>query len=108
MTVTNDLEIAKEIATKLRERIGPQLTEIIFFGSRAKGIPKPYSDFDLLIVLKRRDNKKIDSIYDETTKLEIEHEIDISLKVYSEEDYKRKMDLGTPFMRSVHQSGIPV
>ena len=62
MMVRKDLDIAKEIARRLRKRIGPEL----------------------------------------------EHEIDVSLKLYSVDDFKWKMAMGVPFMKSILQSGIPL
>ena len=108
MMVRKDLDIAKEIARRLRKRIGPELEQMLFFGSRARGIPKPYSDYDFLIVLRHRNTAIIDEIYEETTDFELEHEIDVSLKLYSVDDFKWKMAMGVPFMKSILQSGIPL
>jgi predicted nucleotidyltransferase len=104
----HDLTIARDIARRLREKLGSDLTQVLLFGSRAKGIPKPYSDYDLLLVVKHRDRDTVEGAYDETTDFEIEHHVDISLKVYSEVDFRRKMKMGTPFMRSIRETGIPL
>lgn len=82
-----------------------QIVKIIFFGSRAKEIFKPSSDYDFLIVLKDKRNKIIDEIYDVVTNFLIKHGVDISLKIYREEDFKRMASIPTPFMNSILKTG---
>ena len=101
-----DTEIAREFTRKLGEKIGDNLKKAVLFGSRAKGIAKTDSDYDLLLVLKKRSNEIIDGIYDEVVDFLIERGIDVSLKIYTEEDYKRKMTLSTPFMAEIKKTGI--
>ncbi len=48
-----DTEIAREFTRKLGEKIGDNLKKAVLFGSRAKGISKADSDYDLLLVLKK-------------------------------------------------------
>lgn len=103
---TADTEIAREFTRKLKEKIGGNLKKAVLFGSRAKGISRADSDYDLLLVLKKRSNEIIDGIYDEVVDFLIERGIDISLKIYTEEVYKRKMALSTPFMTQIKKTGI--
>ena len=101
-----DLATAGEIAGRLRSRLGSEIDRIVLFGSRAKGIPKPNSDFDLFVVVPSRNQRVIDEIYDETTEYELTHGIDVSLKVYSRDALRRHQELGTPFIRSVQATGV--
>ena len=39
---------------------------------------------------------------------ELRHGVDVSFKVYSEDDYARKQKLGTPFMKALRESSIPL
>ena len=103
-----DLDVAKEIARRLRGRCKSNIEEILLFGSRAKGIAKPYSDYDFLVVLTHRDVRLIDELYAETQDFELQHQIDVSLKIYGKDDFERMRALGTPFMRSVSKTGIRV
>jgi predicted nucleotidyltransferase len=50
-------EFLRQIAP-IRDR----LERIILFGSRARGDHKPYSDYDILIVLEERDRPIIDTL----------------------------------------------
>ena len=82
-----------------------QIVKVIFFGSRAKGIPKPGSDYDFLIVLNEKDGKIVEEIYDVVTDFLIKFGVDISLKIYKRSDFEKMKSYPTPFMASVLKTG---
>ncbi len=98
-----------DIETKFINRIislfPKQIVKVIFFGSRTKGISKPSSDYDFLIVLKEKDRKTIDEIYNVVTEFLLEYGADVSLKVYSEKEFHRLTSIPTPFMASILKTG---
>ncbi len=51
LELTKDTEIAYDFAEKVYQKIGTPIKSIILFGSAAKGISKPKSDIDLIIVI---------------------------------------------------------
>lgn len=51
LNLTKDTEIAYDFAEKIYQRIGTPIKSIILFGSAAKGISKPRSDIDIIIVI---------------------------------------------------------
>lgn len=105
-TISADTDIARKFTKKLKKRLGSDFKKAILFGSRAKGISKDDSDYDLILVLRKRSREIVDGIYDDVVEFLIERGIDISLKIYSEDDYKRKMALSTPFMAEIKSTGI--
>ena len=107
-TVEDDIEVAKLIANRIRQKGGDCVLRIVFFGSRAKGTAKPYSDYDILVVLEQREAKLIDEIYDVLLEMELEREIDISLKIYSQKKYDHAKTMGVPFIKNVNKTGITV
>lgn len=57
--------ISKKIADMLRSLLGPNLREVLLFGSRARGDADPSSDYDVLVVLDAdtaEARKKIDQV----------------------------------------------
>ena len=82
-----------------------QIVKIVFFGSRAKGIAGPESDYDFLIVLKDKGNEIIDGLYDVVTDFLINYGVDISLKIYREDEFHRLASYPTPFIGSILNSG---
>jgi uncharacterized protein len=101
-----DVRVAFRIARKLRRTIGAEIVDLRLFGSRAKDTARPDSDYDIFIVVKKRDTRVIDEIYRQTNEFELERNIDVSLVVYSEDEYRRRAELGTPFVRSILETGI--
>ncbi len=99
-------EIEKEFTKQLINRFEPSIEKVIFFGSRAKGVAKPWSDYDILIVLNKRDSKIIDAIYEIVTEFQMEHRVDISLKIYRSDDFAMKNELHTPFMERIKKTGV--
>ena len=55
-TVTSrELKLAEALKIQLRESLGPRFLDLKAFGSRARGVSRPDSDFDLLVVVDRAD-----------------------------------------------------
>ena len=79
--------------------------KIILFGSVAKGLYGPNSDCDILLVLKERKQEVINGIYDIVTEFLLKYGVDISLKIYSEKDFNRKISILTPFMTEIKKTG---
>lgn len=81
------------------------IVRVILFGSRAKGTPKPGSDYDFLIVLREKEPKIIDELYDVVTDFLIEYGVDISLKIYKDDEFRKMISIPTPFMASILKTG---
>jgi len=81
--------------------------EIILYGSRARGDNKRDSDWDVMILLKRKNvDKKIEQTFRHNLfDLELEIEVPISVFVYSKYDWENKYSI-TPFFRSIKKEGI--
>ncbi|HHT9125343.1 MAG TPA: nucleotidyltransferase domain-containing protein [Candidatus Brocadiia bacterium] len=97
--------IEKEFAETVIKRFPAEVLKIILFGSRAKGVAAPGSDYDLLVVLKRKDRGVIDGLYDEVMSFLERYEVDISLKIYTEDTFNKTMSLPTPFMAQIKKTG---
>jgi predicted nucleotidyltransferase len=83
--------------------------EIILYGSRARGDNKRDSDWDVMILLKR---KNVDKNIEQTFRhhlfdLELEIGVPISVFVYSKSDWEGKYSV-TPLFRSIKKEGINI
>lgn len=94
-------EFLRQIAP-VRDRID----KIILFGSRARGDDKPYSDYDILIIVEERDQALKDVLYDATMEVLYSTYRLISLKIYRKADFERFAAIPTPFMANVLREGI--
>jgi predicted nucleotidyltransferase len=90
--------------TPLRKR----LEKVILFGSRARGDDKPFSDFDVLIVVPHKDRELKSVLYDAAVDTLLCTGREISLKVISRADFDRQASLPTPFMERILREGIPL
>ena len=86
----------------LRSRID----KLILFGSRSRGDEKPYSDYDILVVLPEKERPLIDALYDATMEVLYSTHRLISLKVYRRSDFEKFASLPTPFFHNVLRDGV--
>jgi predicted nucleotidyltransferase len=85
-----------------------KLKAMYLFGSRARGDEKPYSDYDLLLVVEKRDEATVDGWYDAAVEVLLETGKVISLKIFSVADFKRLSSIPTPFMARVLKEGVKI
>jgi len=84
----------------------PQIERIILFGSRARGDAKPYSDYDILIVVREKKRPLVDALYQAVMEVLYRTERLVSLKIYRDSDFERFVSLPTPFMANVLRDGV--
>ena len=99
-------KLYNEFLEALRSKFSSHLIRVILFGSRAKGIAKPWSDYDFLIVLDSRNHQIISDIYDIVTDFLIKYGVDISLKIYAQRDFQQRVSNLNPFIKRVLNTGV--
>ncbi|MCP9456378.1 MAG: nucleotidyltransferase domain-containing protein [Nitrospira sp.] len=88
--------------------VRPMIKRIILFGSRARGTHRPDSDYDVLLVVSRKDEALLDVLYDAVMDVLLEHGRLVSLKVFPEQEFSRLQSLRTPFMEQVNREGVHI
>lgn len=83
-----------------------QVVSINLFGSKARGDAGPDSDIDLLIIVQDRDNIDRNKIYDYVLDAELDHGINISLKIYNKDEYNKLVKMNVPFTTNVQKEGV--
>jgi len=83
-------------------------TDVILYGSRARGDERPDSDWDILILTDYSvdlitERKFRDKLYD----LELETGEPLSIFIYSKNDWQTKQRI-TPFYENVTQEGVRI
>jgi len=81
--------------------------EVILYGSRARGDNKRDSDWDVMILLNRKNvDKKIEQTFRHyLLDIELEIGVPISVFVYSKSDWEGKYAI-TPLFKSIKKEGI--
>jgi predicted nucleotidyltransferase len=80
-------------------------TEVILFGSRARGDEHEDSDWDILVLTEEQEKILESKIRDKLFDLELETGEPFSLFVYSKSDWQNKQKI-SPFYHHVNREGI--
>lgn len=105
------LDMNNEVIEKFIDLISPlkkSIKEIYLFGSRCRKDWRPDSDYDLLIVLEKKDRVIIDGLYDAVMDVLLSTGRLISLKIFSVSEFSRLKSLSTPFISNVLREGIKI
>ena len=84
------------------------IREMYLFGSRCRDDWRPDSDYDVLVVLDRRDRSIIDGLYDAVMDVLLAEGRLISLKIFSESEFAFLKSMETPFVRNVLKEGVKI
>jgi hypothetical protein len=79
---------------------------LVLFGSRAREDWRPDSDYDILVVLPKRDRTAISQLYDVVIDVLSETGRLVSLKIFGQERFDRLAAIPTPFMANVLKEGV--
>ncbi len=102
----NAIEAFKEA---LISRLPENILRIIFFGSRRKGVFRPDSDIDLLIVMKEKKRDMVDKVFEIGDMIErdiLNYEIPFTIHILTEDEYLRFKESKSPFISSIEKEGI--
>ncbi len=99
----------KHIIQLIRQKVNEidNTAEVILYGSQARGDDKQDSDWDVMILLKRKNvDKKVEQTFrHHLLDLELEIGVPVSVYVYSKSDWEGKYSV-TPLFRSIKKEGI--
>jgi len=84
------------------------IKEMYLFGSRCRNDWKPDSDYDILIVLDKKDRMIIDKLYDVVIDILINTGRLISLKIFTLDEYNHLKSMHTPFISNILNEGIGI
>lgn len=90
------------------EPVRPAIERLVLFGSRARGDHRADSDYDLLVVVTRRDAALLDALYEAVMDILLAHGRLVSLKVFEASEFSRLQKLGTPFVSGIAREGVPI
>jgi len=96
----------KKAVQKLKNIWGDNLVSIIAFGSRVRGDYSEESDFDILVVVKKRTFDIIDMTNDVFGKVERITGVPFSVVVKGKEVFDKEKKYNTSFYRNLVREGI--
>jgi uncharacterized protein len=85
-----------------------RIQKIVLFGSRARGDEKPYSDYDILLVVEERERDLMEAIHDAVVEVLLSTGRLVSPKVFRRRDFEKYSQLPTPFFANILKEGISI
>jgi predicted nucleotidyltransferase len=102
---TNDDPVLHEFLRRIAP-VRPHIRQVILFGSRARGTHRHDSDYDLLLVVDRKEEDLLDVLYEVVMDVLLAHGRLVSLKIFAQQEFDRLQALQTPFMTQVVEEGV--
>lgn len=99
-------DVVIEFTSRLREKLGSQLIQTTLFGSRARGDSKIGSDYDFLVVVKKKNAQQKEIIYDLCISILDNYNSLISFLLFDQQEWKRKKKY--PLGLNIIKEGISV
>jgi len=96
----------KRSTERLKEVLGDNLIAIVAFGSRVRGDFDGDSDFDILIVVKKRASDVIDEAIDVFSDEEDRTGIPFSVVVKGIDSFEKERTYNTTFYRNIKREGV--
>jgi uncharacterized protein len=99
--------IISEVKKELKKLYGNNLSEVILYGSQARGDYSENSDIDLLVILKSilSASKEIDRIVDKIYDINLKYNTLISVIPISSDEYEK---VRSPLILNIKNEGIVV
>ncbi|MCE5323364.1 nucleotidyltransferase domain-containing protein [bacterium] len=101
----------KQLLTELKNVVGEHVpdAQVALYGSAARGSAGPDSDYDILILTKRklsssRERELREAVYE----LGLNEQVLLSLAIYSKDEWKSPVFRGSPYRKNVIKEGIIV
>lgn len=88
--------------------VRPKIHRLLLFGSRARRTHRLDSDYDVLLVVSKKDETLRDALYEAVMDVLLARGRLVSLKVFEEREFARLQALWTPFMQHISEEGIPL
>ncbi len=100
-----EMEFLQGLVNHLKRLYPGKIRLVQLFGSRARGDATPDSDYDVLIVVQDRSAIDRTRIYDYVPEVNLRYGIDLSLKIYGEDEFELFRRTGVPFIREALREG---
>jgi len=102
-----DLKIAKELASRIREKLGKTI-DIIVYGSTARGDSELFSDMDVCIIVEKMDKNTREMIFTIAWEVGFKEGIVIVPLIFEKNEWEDSPILESPIYKNIQREGVKV
>ena len=106
MIRNDDLQTGKEFKDLLQKQVS--VSEVLIYGSRARGDADPDSDLDILVVIYDEETGSREKVYDAAWETGLKRKVVISTIVVTRREITQTALRSSPLIQSVRREGIAV
>lgn len=92
----------------LEKSLGQNLISLQLFGSKARGNYGKDSDIDLLLILKEKNPRVEEIVYNTVTDLMLKSGVYLSVKIFDSKQFQKLNKIPTVFMQKVKQEAVKI
>jgi predicted nucleotidyltransferase len=103
---THEREALEHIASELRRVLGDVIAGVYAFGSRVRGDHTAWSDFDVLIIISKKDTTIEQKIIGIIVDIETEYGLSFSPVIKTTGSYEKEKKFNSPFYQNITKEAI--
>ncbi len=107
LLTAKEVEALTQFKIAVEKDLGSEILKFIFFGSRARGKGREYSDLDVLVLLREEKRIFTDKIYDIAGDVFLDYDVDISPLVMGEDYFNWLKGIERAIALDIEREGIP-
>jgi len=104
----SEKEVVEDFKRRIEEKYPGKITEVLVFGSKAKGNATEDSDIDILVIIYTENKQVVKEIRNIGYDLEIENDFILSIQVFSEKYINYLRSIPTQFIQNVDSVAISI
>ncbi|MCK4427605.1 MAG: nucleotidyltransferase domain-containing protein [candidate division Zixibacteria bacterium] len=99
-------KVIESFVKDLRSELGDQIVSITLFGSKIRGDFSKESDIDVLVLIKKKNQRIRKKVAEILTDYLIEYDLPLSPVLYDLYEYEKNKEIGSFFFKEVEKEGI--
>jgi predicted nucleotidyltransferase len=99
-------KVIESFVKQLKTQLGDQIVSITLFGSKIRGDFGKESDIDVLVLIKKKNQRIRKKVAEILTDYLIEYDLPLSPVLYDLYEYEKNKEIGSFFFKEVEKEGI--